>query len=177
MNEQLPKIYIDVDGTIANYIDALFKAFNINKTHDDVTQYDFYEMLGLDTKAVRAELEIKEFWLSLQPYPWAKPLLKAAKRIDPNYKICTRTTRHINSYVGKLEWLNKNLGVRPDRVLLMPPNQYKHILSRPGRLLIDNYYKECELWEKQGGRALLINPHTPMEGLLPEQIFDELDNL
>lgn len=105
-----------------------------------------------------------EFWADLPEFPWTSDLIAAVESVTDDWYVLTSPSRCPGCFPGKQQWLCRVLGVEYTRKLI--PTEYKHLLARPGAVLIDDHEANCEAFvtcprtgEPTGARAVLFPAH------------------
>ena len=105
----------------------------------------------------------RTFWEAIPRRAWAEcpessifdRLLRACKRIaGQNVYIATSPTKDPDCLAGKLEWIHAHLPRWMHRQYFITPR--KHLLAKPGTLLIDDNEKNCRLFAAGGGFAIRV---------------------
>ncbi len=103
-----------------------------------------------------------DFWANLPLYSWTYKLVRHCTAIGPTFFL-TDPTFCVHCETGKRLWIQKHFGT----VIPYVMTDQKHLLARPGRVLIDDYAGNCELWRKHGGQTIEFpGPWTPAECLV-----------
>ncbi len=63
-------ILLDCDGVLADFASAAIRIHNRPETHADIKRYDFWLDWGMTTDDFWKPIK-RDFWLSLEPYPYA----------------------------------------------------------------------------------------------------------
>ena len=149
------EVFVDMDGVLFDFVSASIAAHGIEGfTHDDATEWDYFESWGLDLDQFWQGIDRQgiAFWADLEPYPWFDELLSTVALYDHDFKICTAPSRSAHSPGGKAACLNRRVPqVGPDRYVFTAA---KHLVARPGRVLIDDNPTNCNKWEAEGGAAI-----------------------
>ncbi len=162
------RVFLDMDGVLSDFIEGSLVALGEadNYTKKDVTKWDYYKDWGYTTTEFWNCCRGHHFWETLPKFTWADDLVQAARELDPDFRVCTMPSLDKGSYTGKIDWLQNNLKIGMSRLIFM---RDKPMLSKPGRLLIDDNPKFVERWEAAGGQAILFNCDcTYNDGLSPE---------
>lgn len=146
------QIFLDVDGVLAKFVDGVFRKYKIPASECDVTQWDFFELFGIDPKSFWENTDTT-FWENLETYDWAHSLVS---RLSSYGKLRFATTASGCPYAAsaKQRWIFRNFGVRPSDVIII---QDKYLLaSSENHILIDDYTENCLKWNEAGGLAILF---------------------
>lgn len=148
-------IFLDMDGVLCDFVGAAFKLHG--KEFDPCMfprgQYALEPVLGVTTKEfwTRIDEAGQSFWEDLEPYPWAIDLVNALDQFA-SVVISTSPSRHSSSYAGKRRWLQKH-GMHKIPSMF---GANKFLMSRPGRVLVDDSERNTEMWDLHGGLAVLF---------------------
>lgn len=158
MNE---KLFFDMDGVFADFIDGVERLHAREEGSLKRSQtYDLHEALGVSyglfSHSLRHASSTEKFWLNLRPLPWAMELAAEffPRGLQHNSYILTSPwPADYPCYAQKVEWCMLHLGIGSDRVIPFP---HKHLLSAPGRTLIDDHPRHVTEWRKAGGTAVQV---------------------
>jgi 5'(3')-deoxyribonucleotidase len=144
-------IFLDMDEVVVDFTGAalrLFPEFGITK----VTQWDMPGQLGISSVEFWRRIdEVEDFWECLQPYPHAQDMYEALWKIAP-VTFASSPSGSARAAAGKINWLNNHFGPGIHNFML---GQDKHLLAKPGHLLIDDREENVTLFRKHGGEAVL----------------------
>lgn len=146
---------LDLDGVIANFVAGSIEACELPITEDEVRQWDYYEPYMTRYEFWRRIHEQKYFWEDLPVYPGSYELVDhLGSRGDVIY--CTDPSGDVDAATGKIKWLVRNgfMGPGGNNYVL---THHKHLLARPGVVLIDDYPANVERFIQHGGEALLFD--------------------
>ena len=170
------KIFCDVDEVLADFVGAVCRLHGVDsdpvhryraktswdtgvpigkqKYGREITQEEFWNPIHHHQKGE------KRWWADIPPLPWCGILYRALKKMDAEMILVTSPSRSYASHLGKYLWVQRWLGHDPGRVFITP---HKHLLSAPGRLLIDDRPKNCQDWASEGGQGYLFPSGPPVE--------------
>jgi len=146
---------VDLDGVIANFVAGSIEACELPLREEDVQQWDYYEPYMTRYEFWRRIHEHKYFWEDLPVYPVSYELVDDLEsRGDVIF--CTDPSGDDDAATGKVKWLKRNGFVTPggNNFVL---THYKHLLAKPGVVLIDDYPANVERFIQHGGEALLFD--------------------
>ena len=156
----IKRIYLDMDGVIADFVDAAAQLWGKRAEHLIWPQgeWSIHVPLGLENvgemwkKVDRAGVG---FWSSLAPYPWRDKLWRLCESVADTV-ICTSPSNRAESSAGKVCWLQNWKGQSFRSYILIPKRKY--LLSFPGTVLIDDNEKNIEEFEMkgEGGKGILF---------------------
>lgn len=150
------KYYLDMDGVISAFTAAAWPLFTKGESYDEKN----YKKLG---SKMEDELGIPPykfwptidragtiFWANMPKFEWADELIEM---LGPkNICICTSPSRAPECVFGKRMWLvNNGYGNLNYSII-----KHKHLMARPGRILIDDTPKKVDKWREAGGSAILF---------------------
>lgn len=184
------KCILDCDGVIANFVGALCSRLNLSENDvfsDGRTYplpYDLDGLLGVPVNHRLCELCTTDFWAALPVYPWAEALVAAlSQTFGGNLFICTSPGILGNGFVanaiyGKEQWIYTHFPQFSMRYVMTPS---KHLLACGDVILIDDSPTVCNLFEANGGRAILFpqywnSGHHLRRSLSPFQIVSHIMN-
>jgi len=138
--DDLPEIYCDLDQVLVDLMkgaDAVVGGSFV--THD---KDERWKMIN----------QTKGFWENLDWMPGSRKLYQFIKRYNPHV-LSAYSARDPNSQVGKKKWLKKNTSFPNSNINLVKRADKKKYAMRGGEqcLLIDDYIKNIQEWEKAGG--------------------------
>lgn len=146
--------FIDLDGVCADLIGAVLRVFNRPDLAENWPrgEYAIYKALGLDEQRMWERIaQEPDFWLNLQPYPWANPLIERVTTLGYQPVILS-APKDPESASQKLRWVETHLGHwRLPAILTWD----KHLLARPGRVLIDDCDDHIHQFRDGGGEGIL----------------------
>lgn len=160
-------VYLDMDGVIADFDrgwrERLGYCAEMTRRIERYDQrfagqrfpWTFWEHLELGHDDFWGRVADAEFWASL---PWTDDgreiLQHAASGVGvANVYLLTHAPRLAGAYAGKFQWVAKHL---PDLAGRLIMTGRKHLLARPGTLLIDDSDDNCESFRQHGGRVVQI---------------------
>ncbi|TVQ83299.1 MAG: hypothetical protein EA357_06500 [Micavibrio sp.] len=136
-----PIIFLDLDGVIADF-----------ETHAE-TQGKYHRVTGkLDREALD-----HQWWSTIPVFDGAQEFYETLQKIG-DVKFLTGPMLHSGCHSGKAEWIenfDKNRGKWALRDLIICPAPDKHLLSGPGRILIDDRKNNIADWRLAGGIGIL----------------------
>lgn len=160
-------IHLDMDGVIVDFTKAVLQYFG--RPLD--TFIDNYEMERV-LKITKNELldcfhSSHDFWANMDKLPWADEVFNWAVENSNKVMFLSSPSNHPNSYSGKVAWLHKHYpGVDFALVTSKSPS------SRPGTLLIDDYYPNVVKFRRFGGHAAIFP--RPWNCGLPDEGQDKI---
>lgn len=184
------KVFLDMDGVLVDFVGGLHTALGVDydpKNYPyEASKYDMFEDLCAKTNGrvsmdnLYRACDSREFWANLKWDPMGKEILDSiAKVYDMDYDkkicICTSPMANPDAWAGKVEWLNKNLGWCKHIAIMTAP---KHLLAKPGAVLIDDKDSNVEQFQKHGGAAFLVpQPWNTARGLVGTDYTSDIKTL
>lgn len=139
-DEDLPVIYCDMDQVLCNFMKGAEKSTG--------------EPFATAEKERRWEAirNTKDFWANLEWMPEAKRLYRFIDKYEPHI-LSAYSTNDPNSQLGKRKWLKKNTNITTGKTHLVLRAQKRNFATTNGKpnLLIDDYIKNIQEWERAGG--------------------------
>ena len=155
----MPLVLVDLDEVIADFTGAALAVHGW--TREELEQcrepgsWSIVNPMRLTLtefwKPIRAKGE--EFWMNIELLPWAHDLILLLTDGGYDWHIVTSPDEHVGSYTGKIKWLHKHFGWRLNRCWL---NSHKHLLAKPGRILIDDREENIKAFEEHGGDGIIF---------------------
>ena len=167
------KIFLDLDCVLADFVGGACKAHGLTvkdvlpfwpageygmalpvgralgKTDGEFTEADFWRPLNGS----------RAFWANLPSLPWAGDLVELVSGAFDDWYIVTAPSWCDECIPGKMEWCRRFFGLGCADFDRMIPTRHKHLLSGPGRVLIDDNEENVAGWEAEGGRGILFPSH------------------
>lgn len=180
------RIYIDVDGVLADFVSALLNNYNrkhgTSHTPDDALDWRLTNIFK-EGQHWWEYTETPKFWSSLDVYPWAHELVRQVRATGRPYAFLTALTDSAAS--SRRSWLDKHFTEDPED---LPSKRMiiayrKELVVAPGDLLIDDCPKNVTAILNTPGATVfpLAQPwNQSMEGverMTPEQILTAIRNV
>ena len=120
----------------------LSRALGRSKPQDTLTPTEFWKPIDGD----------RDFWLNLEPLPWAHEVIELVKQYTDDWHIISSPSYCHTSYDGKVHWLKRYFGKDFNNFALTP---HKHIFAGTGVTLIDDRDMNVEqfMWTREGVRT------------------------
>jgi 5'-nucleotidase len=145
----------DLDGSLANYDQAVLEGLNALKAPDEPPVADLRHAYDLPHIKARIELICRQpnWWFNLEPIPMGFQVLKLAREIGFQIHVLTQgpKTKPL-AWKEKVEWCQKHLG--PDIDIHITRN--KGMVY--GKFLYDDYPDYMLRWLEHRPRGLGIMP-------------------
>lgn len=166
-------VLFDLDGVLVDMIGGVAVLFGVSG--EDVLrswtpgEYDILPAIqravslsgsvGLDTPSSESSIWRKidacgeDFWKTLIPHEDGIDLLNCVIEAGHECAICSTPSAHHSSAAGKVAWIQTWIPKMRRRFVLTP---MKHLLAKPGVVLIDDHDKNVEAFRAAGGEADLV---------------------
>ena len=146
-------ILLDIDGVLADFVTGSIEACGLPITHDEVTQWNYYEPYMTKEEFWKRIHAQKYFWEDLPVYPGAHLLVEVMKQVGAVY-FCSDPSGDDEAATGKIRWLKRHGFVNPgeDNYILTP---HKHLLAGPNVVLVDDYAENVKKFRDRGGEGVL----------------------
>lgn len=182
------KVFLDMDGVVADFTAGLCAAFNIPFTNYPYSMphglWDYVEYVeqyyGVTWDQVKQVCSDRSFWVELPGLPKSDNLYKALTLIyEHDVRFLTTSTGDFDAvFDGKREWLEgRGWATSHDkRMILLEPGETKEQYARPDTVLLDDQDKNIQDFRHGGGRAILVprpwnNRHRECQGDNQSQAF------
>ena len=156
MSLRKPKIYLDMDGVIANFVSGAFSLFNKQYKEREYQRgtWAMWDELGVTEEEFYHRLSQQgvPFWEHLPVFPWAHDLVYRLCEVSTPI-ICTHPTKDPECYAGKRRWLMKHIHFHNLEVITMKD---KYELARAGTMLIDDNGGNCRKFTQRGGVSIIF---------------------
>lgn len=166
MSEKISTILLDMDEVLTDFVGGACRLHGVSREEVDElraqmgTWYVEPVLTLLLNRRIQAEdfwKPIHEqgegFWTGLELLPWAHELIEYVKSLQIDWHIVTSPSRCPSSYSGKVKYLKRMFGSHFDRFVISP---HKHLLAKPGVVLIDDREENIEKFIKAGGDGLVF---------------------
>ena len=138
MINQNTKIYVDLDGVLADFDGAKAK---LNVSTGDVFRH---------TRL------INNWWLSLNKLSNADRLLEFISKYGDYYILSKPSNIDPASWREKPQWVQKNASIKPIKTILsLDKSTYAINPDQSANILIDDWQKNIKKWNDAGGIGLL----------------------
>lgn len=151
-------MFLDLDGVLANFSESACQVCDVPYPSNTIfTDTWLDEQCG---KKLWNLCRGHDFWLNIQPFPWAQELRDLIANHTDQWIFLTKSSFDAGYYSGKWEWMKRHFP--KDLARLWIVNGDKSIVCRgPGDLLIDDKSKNCQPWIEAGGEIYHWRELTP----------------
>ncbi len=152
-------ILLDVDGVLANFVDSAFKAHGIDP--ESVTErnsWQINEWKGVDMSMEDFWKGIDypdhtslNFWSTLKPYSWLRPLVDMCMTKSEDVYISTSPSRNPMCRAGKATWIRSYIPELYYRTMI---GSHKYLMANDKTVLIDDSDSNVKKFRERGGHAI-----------------------
>ena len=143
MSREFPRIYLDLDGVMANF-DAHFPAlFGVD--HRGLADDDMWATINAHPSYFRDMPIFEGAKLFFDSISWLDPIILTA---------CPRSN-YAHVARQKRAWVREHLSTRCIILPVMGGANKPLFMHAPGDILIDDFERNTKAWEKEGGIAIL----------------------
>ena len=147
-----PEVYLDMDGVLADFFEEYARL--AGNPQDGSGRYNYRNIPPAKTDPTLNKMIGTDFFYRLPKFPTTDALVAMVVKVFGSYNICSSPLRgdHENSGVQKRRWLQDNLAVQPQEVIITP-QKHKYAVQPNGtpNILIDDRGSNITAWEAAGG--------------------------
>jgi len=99
----------------------------------------------------------RKFWAELSWMPGGQKIWEHIKKYNPSILTSPMDKKgKKGSILGKLDWLNRNLGLDTSREVIFAHNKYEYATGDDGsaNILIDDFLSKIRPWRTEGGTGI-----------------------
>ena len=146
---------VDMDGTLCNYDDALYRDLQKIKSPGEELKYP----IDYDTPHMSARIDLIRnqpgWWRNLEPLQKGFDVFNLMKELDYEIHILTKGPRACpNAWTEKMQWCEEHIPGIPVTITRQKGLVY-------GKVLVDDWPSYIESWLKWRPRGLVIMPSHP----------------
>lgn len=144
-------VFLDMDGVITDFFTPVCEEFNLPYPPQ---VYHFFPKIRNEVN----KFCTTKFWANLEWMDDGRDILRAIMDTLGLEKVffLTGMMPNVETASGKMMWIQDNLPIYSNRVILTTLKVSKSFLARPNALLIDDYDKCVEEFREAGGKAILV---------------------
>jgi 5'(3')-deoxyribonucleotidase len=166
--ESRPIVYVDMDGVLAdlfNHVGAIHDVEHYNHMTDQQWE-DFFK-----------NTDAYHLFRDLPVFSTANKLLQIVKDMAGGFTILSSPLNFdkAGSIKGKLEWLSKNLTVKPNNAIFEKEKQKFAVTNGTPNILIDDWGVNIKKWRAAGGIAIKYQADENSLNELATQLKKALD--
>lgn len=159
-------VLLDVDGVLANFVQAIIDSHRWDITHDDYTSWGMHAFLGMSDEEFWRPTQEPGWWLNIKPYPWAREVVEMCSRVG-KVVFCTSPSAHAACPSEKVQWLRNHrlMGVTEVRYQI---GCHKELFANSGAVLVDDYDHNVARYRNAGGLSITFpQPWNRMRNVDP----------
>ncbi len=158
MNEKTFRLFVDLDGVVADWLGRAIDSFGINTKNPTVRQILSTDVRGLEQlidpdfmwRVIDAGEE--QWWHEIKLFSWSQYLISELELLSPgNVCFLTQPGKQGTSAHGKSDWIRKHFGT--EQFLLGAP---KHFCANRYSFLIDDSPWKIDKFNQAGGHGILF---------------------
>lgn len=159
MPRKIKTLYFDMDGVVADFYGAAMEKFGYPRDHrftlDCAQSWYIWKHMGVSEEEFWSRCRGHKFWETLNPIKEGVDLLHVCESIvgRENIFFLTHPSRDEGSYSGKYAWVKREFPEYLGRIIMTGK---KHLLAKPGTLLIDDSDGNWIDFTFEGGVAQLV---------------------
>lgn len=147
------RIFVDMDGVLVNTVPSMCEAHNKPYPYPDFNgSFHLEDLWDISLEEFYKPLDYN-FWANLPPYDNYLDLIKACENKGDVYILSSPGTFGKGVYDGKRDWIKKYLPEYTRKLIL---TQSKEACATSNSLLIDDYEKNINAFNKAGGNTILV---------------------
>jgi 5'-nucleotidase len=136
------RLYIDLDGVMADFDKYFFDEFGIKSSKlDDPTLWKFINGHG-------------NFFLNLPLMEGALDFFRSVEHLNPTILTACPKSNYTTAAVQKRQWVYNHLSKDITVIPMMGGKNKCLFMHSPGDVLIDDFEKNCIPWREHGGIAI-----------------------
>lgn len=169
---------LDIDGVLANFVQGLIDSTGWDITHDEWSSWSHHRTLGISDNQMWHPTNLEDWWVNLNPYPWALDLVLSLKEIG-QVIYCTSPSISSSCPGQKIDWLRKHglMGNRENSYQIGP---HKDLFAKSGAILIDDYDINVSKFREANGKAILFpqpwNENRELKGDVVKYVLEEIND-
>ena len=138
----MTRLYIDLDGVMADFDKYFLEAFGIESHKlDDPTLWKWINGHG-------------NFFSNLPLMPGALEFFRSVEHLNPTILTACPKSNYAVAAVQKRQWVYKHLSPDVTVIPMMGGKNKCLFMHSPGDVLIDDFEKNCIPWKEHGGFAI-----------------------
>jgi 5'(3')-deoxyribonucleotidase len=175
MKPAISTIFLDVDGVLAQWIEAAVSLFG-HDLDDVLTEWssksprpwDLFSVVPESADQAWRQIDAAgaDFWADLRLHDCAHEVHEVCHAFAPT-TLLTSPSKHPSSHSGKARWIQRHFGIDFRDYLIGAP---KHRAAHPAALLIDDSPHNCQRFRAHGGHAIMFPGHgNDLHALTPSE--------
>ena len=175
--KHITHVLLDMDGVLADFFGAAIPKLNARTGKDFTVEtypkglYAMEEAYGITARDFWGIIDTPGFWFDMQPMPHARGLLDFLIG-EHGFEVFISSSPSMSAHCvhEKRKWLDRHLKFPASKCMF---GSAKHLMAKPGALLIDDLRSNCDRFVVHGGRAACVpsNWNTPAHELTLDAIL------
>lgn len=146
-------ILCDCDGLLSNFVGSALERIGRKRAdHDTWRSWSHYLEWGVSDDEFYKAIAGRQFWLDLEPYPWASALLSTLQGLG-DVTIATSPTKDPEFASARTIWLVDRMGVDDGDIMI---GRKKRLMANARTVLIDDRETNVSDFKARGGHAILF---------------------
>jgi 5'(3')-deoxyribonucleotidase len=145
----------DLDGCIANFVDAALKALNITDycIPPNEPNMEKWEGVNVTTKEFWASIDKtdEEFWVNIEKFPHSDAIMEMLHTYGEVFFL-TSPSRNPKCLSGKAMWIKKHYPRIIRNVVYTPA---KYLCANPNSILLDDTKSKLDKFAEHGGHTIM----------------------
>lgn len=159
--KRISHILLDMDGVLADFFTAALRRCNVGTDKYMLTPESYVGHFGFNMASAYGITDVEfwnlidrdNFWAGLQPLPHAAQLIGALQATGLPIYISSSPSQGHDCVPAKICWLRTHFDLRLKDCMF---GSAKHLMARPGALLIDDLPMNCNTFVTEGGSAVCV---------------------
>lgn len=151
--------YLDMDGVLADFMHGALRAHDMDtQLYKNNVGYhgcgELSVLLGMEKRLFYSVMDYN-FWRELRPMEDYTDIAALCEMYfgRENVFICSSPSKNWGCMEAKRDWLARWLPNYRNRFIF---TEHKYAVSGKGRVLVDDWDKNCAKWGECGGKAVLV---------------------
>ena len=150
--------FVDMDGILVDFVGGACRTHNRPSPYDSPAAagvWHIERLWQMPPQEFWAPLGYADWWANLDWTPDGRQILALIEDLSskaPVY-LLTAGAGSPESLAGKRRWIDRHIPEYRDRLIT---TRHKHLLSQPGRVLVDDHDWNADSWCLAGGVGVLI---------------------
>lgn len=159
------RILVDLDEVLTDFVGAAAEVHRVDRLELEALRRENGWGMELPLSILlRRDIDVNEFWEpinyqgsifweTLYPLPWFNEVINLVTSLTDDWFIVTGPSNCPTSYDGKVKYMKRVFGSTFDRFIISP---HKHLLAKPGVMLIDDREENVEKFVAAGGDGIVF---------------------
>lgn len=143
------RLYLDLDGVFADF-DTNLKNWNIIKDPNDKYDTEMWKQIN----------KLDNFFYNMPMFEGSIEFYNSVKHLDPVFLTACPKSNYYEAALDKKKWIRSHIC---DTALILPVLGGKNkalFMHQKGDVLVDDFEKNCDSWNKEGGISIVHRNFT-----------------